>query len=128
MKIYSFALEEDYDNFTALYKDASLLPIPCDSYQEQSTSQLIGDLLKKKENIILKDEDDEEEEEENIVVSKRMSTETVQMANDSKETVDYKLPARWMEDNESSFCMVCQKAFSLFRRRHVSMNKLEIIY
>lgn len=57
-----------------------------------------------------------------------MSTETVQMANDSKETVDYKLPARWMEDNESSFCMVCQKAFSLFRRRHVSMNKLEIIY
>ena len=89
---------------------------------------MIGDLLKKKENIILKDEDDEEEEEENTVVSKRMSTETVQMANDSKETVDYKLPARWMEDNESSFCMVCQKAFSLFRRRHVSMNKLEIIY
>ena len=88
---------------------------------------MIGDLLKKKENIILKDEE-EEEEEEDTVVSKRMSTETVQMANDSKETVDYKLPARWMEDNESSFCMVCQKAFSLFRRRHVRMNKLEIIY
>ena len=87
---------------------------------------MIGDLLKKKENIILKDEE-EEEEEEDTVVSKRMSTETVQMATVSKESIDCRLPARWMEDNESSFCMVCQKAFSLFRRRHVSMNKLEII-
>ena len=28
---------------------------------------------------------------------------------------------RWMEDQESSFCMVCEKSFSFFRRRHVSL-------
>lgn len=88
---------------------------------------MIGDLLKKKENIILKDEE-EEEEEEDTVVSKRMSTETVQMATVSKGSIDCRLPARWMEDNESSFCMVCQKPFSLFRRRHVRINKVELIY
>lgn len=126
LHLYSFALEENTEYFSELHKDASYTPVPSIVYQVQSAEEILG----KETTDILNGLEDSEEHlrisDELIATEKpSQSVEVAKKAISSQPdqcgVVSTMSPGRWMENSESSTCLVCGKSFSFFRRRHVYM-------
>lgn len=107
----SFVLEENTEYFSELHKSASFTPVPSVVYHIQSTEEILGEEKTDLSNGL------EDSEEHSTIPDGMVATEEPSQATE----VSRVYPGRWMEDNESSSCLVCGKSFSLFRRRHVCL-------
>ena len=73
---------------------------------------------------------EEESESDRIPLSQITALETMGLQTTPTPLIDLNSMVtpratygRWMEDNESSKCLLCNKRFGLFRRRHVSFGE-----